>query len=171
MIVRRATPADARSIAEIHVRAWRSAYRDIVPREVLDALSVDNRERFWRRALDARRSEVWVAGAPGQIVGWISVGPCRDPDASARMGEIWAIYVDPAHWRRAIGRCLWEEARAHLTHAGYADAIVWVFEQNAGALAFYRSLGFVVEHPHTSVERGDARLAEVRLRRVLEGRG
>jgi hypothetical protein len=34
----------ARSVAEIHVEAWRAAYAGIVPADYLAALSVDKRE-------------------------------------------------------------------------------------------------------------------------------
>lgn len=43
MKVRMATPEDVRSIAEIHVAAWRAAYRDLMPQAFLDQVSVDKR--------------------------------------------------------------------------------------------------------------------------------
>lgn len=92
MSVRRAELADARAIAEVHVRTWQAAYRHAFPAEVLDSLSVDDREDLARQLL-ARWSEViWVAEAEGRIVGFAAVGPSRTEDDS---GELYAIYVLP----------------------------------------------------------------------------
>ena len=45
MRVRRAEPADARGIAEVHTRTWQAAYRHVFPAEVLDGLDVEERVR------------------------------------------------------------------------------------------------------------------------------
>jgi GNAT superfamily N-acetyltransferase len=42
--VRQARDGDVPSIAEIHVRSWRAAYRGILSDELLDGLSVSERE-------------------------------------------------------------------------------------------------------------------------------
>ena len=42
MKVRKANEGDARRIAEIHVRAWRAAYRGILSNSLLDSLSVSD---------------------------------------------------------------------------------------------------------------------------------
>ena len=38
-------------MAEVHVRAWRAAYRGILAAQLLDDLSVDLREKAWRSTL------------------------------------------------------------------------------------------------------------------------
>jgi len=43
-MIRPATPEDARAIAEVHVASWRYAYRGLLPDDVLDRLSVEERE-------------------------------------------------------------------------------------------------------------------------------
>lgn len=56
--------------------------------------------------------------------------------------EMYAVWVDPACRRKGVGRaliefaCTWSEAR------GAKRLKVGVFDDNAGALAFYRSAGF-----------------------------
>ncbi|WP_157605345.1 hypothetical protein [Schlesneria paludicola] len=47
MNVRRATAADAESIALVHVLSWQHAYRGIVPDSVLNHLSVEARRTTW----------------------------------------------------------------------------------------------------------------------------
>jgi hypothetical protein len=47
-MIRKATPEDARAIAEVHVKSWRAAYRDLLPQDFLQGLSVDRREQQWQ---------------------------------------------------------------------------------------------------------------------------
>ena len=51
LVVRRALPADAASLASVHVQSWREAYRGIIPQTYLEQLSVTAHERQWRRSL------------------------------------------------------------------------------------------------------------------------
>jgi ribosomal protein S18 acetylase RimI-like enzyme len=170
MTVRRATPEDARGIAAIHVQSWRSAYQSIVPDEYLRSLSIDHRERFWRHALEGSGPETWVVEQSGEVRGWMSVGTSRDSDAAKSTGELWAIYVHPTHWRRGVGQLLWDKAEEQLKQSGFTEVILWVFKDNAPALAFYRSNGFVAEHgTEKTIQLGGADLIEVRLRKRLGG--
>ena len=107
MTVRRATLDDALAIATIHVRAWQAAYQGIVAAAFLDSLSVEEREARWRKNLTEGASAMYVAEGPDGVIGWASVGGCRDPDATPTTAELWAIYVAPDRWHRGIGRALW----------------------------------------------------------------
>jgi ribosomal protein S18 acetylase RimI-like enzyme len=170
LVIRRGVPADAHAIAVIHVRSWQAAYKGIVPDAFLNSLSVDRRESVWQDNLERGASDVWVAEELGAVVGWISLSRSRDPDATPLTGEIWAIYVDPRHWRRGVGRVLSREAEVHLRTSGFNEVTLWVLEQNVQARAFYESIGFGVDPGHQkSIERGGAELIEIRLRRRLHG--
>jgi ribosomal protein S18 acetylase RimI-like enzyme len=166
MIVRRATLEDARAIATIHVHAWQVAYQAILPSALLDSLSIEERESMWRQNLERRRSETWVAEDNDHILGWVSAARSRDRDAAATTGEVWAIYVDPPHWRRGVGQRLWREAEEYLGAAGFADVTLWVLKGNAGAIAFYRSIGLAIESgSEKTISEAGAELVEVRLRK------
>lgn len=168
MIVRRAELKDARAIAAIHVHAWQAAYQGIVPSAVLDSLSIEDRENRWRTILDQRASETWVAEEDDKVVGWISAARSRDEGTPSTTGEVWGIYVDPAQWRRGVGWRLWREAAAFLEAAGFLDITLWVLKENAPAIAFYESIGLVVEPgDEKAVVFGGATLLEIRLRKRL----
>jgi hypothetical protein len=87
--IRPAELTDAREIAEVHVRGWRWGYRDLLPMEVLDSLSVERRERGWNEILRSLPPDatVLVADLDGRIVGFAGVGPCRDQDAPEGTGS------------------------------------------------------------------------------------
>jgi ribosomal protein S18 acetylase RimI-like enzyme len=169
MVVRRATPEDSKAIATIHVLSWQAAYEGVVPAQFLASLSVDQRERIWRQRLEEGASSTWVIEEDGGVVGWTSAGPSRDTDALSSTSEVWAIYVDPKHWRQGVGQRLWGDIEDQLRRSGFSDVTLWVLRDNAGALAFYRSNGFVDDGLEKTVELGGTELVEIRLRKGLGG--
>jgi len=170
MIVRRATPEDSRAIATIHVRSWQAAYEGIVPAQFLASLSVDQRAGIWRHRLEGDAHGTWVLEEDGGILGWISAGPSRDADALSSTSELWAVYVDPKHWRHGVGQRLCDDTEGHLRRSGFSDVTLWVLRDNTRALAFYRSNGFVVDGDiEQTVELGGTELVEIRLRKSLTG--
>lgn len=152
MPIERATPEDARAIAQLHVVTWRAAYKDIVPAEYLAALSVTAREAMWSESISRTVPDILLAKERGETAGFVAFGPCRDEGAPAYQSEIWAIYVAPSYWSTGIGRQLWLAARVHLVQQGYKSVSLWVLAQNMRATKFYLAAGFQLE-PHSSKER------------------
>jgi GNAT superfamily N-acetyltransferase len=170
MQIRRATPEDAGAIAAIHVSSSRAAYTGLLPEESLQAFTVERRRATWHEILTARDAEVWIAEDGGRDVGWICVGKSRDPDAEAETAELRAMYIEPQSWRRGIGRALWGQAEAFLNSENYRRVTLWVFAENARALAFYRALGFAHDRGRdVSRDRGGVQLVEIRMQREMGG--
>ena len=163
--VRAATSADAAAIAGVHVRSWQVAYRGIVPDEVLDGLSLPDREQRWGSILERsdERALTVVAERDGRIVGFCSLlTHSRDGDGADGTGEIAAVYVDPAAWRAGVGSALLAAALRELAAAGCETVTLWVFARNDGALAFYRGFGFAPDGGETRDEHSGQ--TEIRLR-------
>lgn len=160
-LIEPATLGDARRVAQIHVLAWQAAYVGIAPDEYLAALSIDKRETMWREAIEKRVPELLLARVEGDVVGWIAFGASRDKGASEGSGEIWALYVDPAHWSGGVGRGLLQRARERLSERGFASTSLWVLAENARALRFYEAAGF-------TLDPGSAQLFELAGRQVRE---
>jgi GNAT superfamily N-acetyltransferase len=78
---------------------------------------------------------IWVWEENGNILGF-SAGDTRD-------GTIWALFVDPAHHRRGIGRALLAAACDTLRRAGHRTALLTT-EPGTRAERFYRSAGWTV---------------------------
>src|SRR5687768_10071953 len=108
-MIRLATTDDAQAIAHVHVEAWRSAYRTILPGPFLEGLAKSARYEMCRTILnrDAPKEFTFVAQSEGEIVGFASGGPERknDPNYS---GEITAIYLLDEFRRRGIGTALFK---------------------------------------------------------------
>ncbi len=162
--VRRAIPDDAAAIAAIHVRAWQVAYRGLLPDEVLDGVSVEQRYEMWRRALtDSRSRTYYVAVEDGAAVGFCAVAaPSRDDDAEDGVAEIRAIYVDPDVWRTGVGRALMDVALEDLRASGWRWVTLWVLAENQHARDFYARYGFEPDGAEMTHEGSGEK--EVRLR-------
>ena len=144
MIIRAAHPADAHGIATVHVDSWRSTYVGIVPDEVLERLSYDNRGQFWQDILTNHNhnNPVFVAeDDAGQITGFASGGKERggieDYD-----GELYAIYLQTHMQGHGIGRRLVCSVATTLAEQGFSSMLTWVLADNP-ARHFYVAMGGV----------------------------
>jgi pyridoxine 4-dehydrogenase len=168
-IIRSATPADAEAIAGVHVRAWQAAYRGLMPQDFLDQIDLGARIARWHEILGTGMSTVVVAEtAAGALLGFAGVGPTRDEDLDrAHIGEVAAIYLDPARWGRGTGRQLMAAATSRLAADGFSEARLWVLDSNARARRFYEAGGWI---PDGATKIDDTRgfpLTEVRYRIAL----
>jgi L-amino acid N-acyltransferase YncA len=165
-IIRAATTADARAIAEIHVADWRWAYKGLVPDGLLDSLSVERREEMWRRSLE-RALPGWalfVADREGKILGFVGCGPGTDDDAGDETGEVYAIYLQPEVVGTGVGRALFARATDHLRAFGFRRAILWVLGTNASTRRFYEIAGWHADGTEKIQEWDGHQLHEVRYR-------
>jgi hypothetical protein len=93
--VRRAEPADAPSMARVHVDTWRETYRGLMSDAVLDDPALlDWREKFWTRALTDSRYEqnsVAVALHEGTLIGIAMSGP--SPNDAEEQQQLFVLYA------------------------------------------------------------------------------
>ena len=139
-MVREARPEDAGAIARVRTRGWQAGYAHVFPAHALEGMPPDGGRDFWANWLanPQPRSAILVAEGEGSVVGFVSVGPARGEAA----GELYAIYVDPGHWGAGLGRRLIQQAEARLAEAGFAEAILWVLDDNPRARRFYEAAGW-----------------------------
>lgn len=137
--------------------------------ELLDGLSVAQREEAWRQALTGEdRPAVYVAVADGAVVGFCAVAaPRRDSDPEDRVAEIGAIYVEQKVWRTGIGRALMDVALADLRAGGWRWVTLWVLAENQQAREFYARFGFEPDGAETTDEPSGQK--EIRLRATVAG--
>jgi ribosomal protein S18 acetylase RimI-like enzyme len=146
--VRPARPDDAAAIARLRIDTWRAAYAGIVDADVLGGLGVDDAdiERRQQRIREPPPGvHTLVATADGEVVGFVVVGPTRDDGGAELTGEVYAIYVDAAHWGTGIGRQLMAAGLGRLTDEGFRRVTLWVLEGNARARGFYEAAGMTAD--------------------------
>jgi GNAT superfamily N-acetyltransferase len=171
VVVRPAIETDAQRIAEVHVGTWQAAYRGIVPDQFLDSLDVGQRARAWRKTLgqddpDWPSMQTSVAVHDDRVIGFASIGPTRDDDATPAVGELYAIYVDADHWDSGAGKALIVEAIDEL-RARYSEAVLWVLEANDRARRFYEKGGWRFDGATKDDDSRGFTLREVRYRIAL----
>lgn len=168
--VRPASIRDAKAIAEIHVSTWQSAYQELMPRDYLSTMTVEKRQSYWREAIEYSEPQLLVATDADKVVGFAGFDRSRDAGTKSSVGEIWALYVAPAHWGKGVGVTLWDGAREGLKEEGCTQVTAWVLLRNERGLRFFEhSAGFKREMPSLkTVAFGNAKLEEIRLRRAVD---
>ncbi len=138
--MRAATPQDADAIERVRTDTWRATYRGHLPDALLDGLGYDATRR--RRYMETMPADqfVLVAEHDGAVVGFANGGPSRARDA-AYPGEIYAIYVDPAHQGHGHGSALLRRGARELVARGWGAMIVWVLRENEPSRVFYERMG------------------------------
>jgi GNAT superfamily N-acetyltransferase len=164
-VVRVAVPADAEAMARVHVASWQFAYRGMLDDELLDGLDWRDRRKFWTRIL--RRPTIpesanYVIEDDGRIVGFASVGPCRDEDRSdLAQWELYALYLEPAVIGGGLGAAITDHAFANIP-AHVDDLSLWVIAANDRARKFYERIGFTLDGHDQYTQIGEQDVYEVR---------
>ena len=143
-IIRKALLEDAYERAACHVSSWRSAYKGIVPDEVLDNLSAEAIAEKFRKELELQESSYYCACYEGKIIGHFNIRKSCDED-KPNAGEVHGIYLIEEFWGRGYGKEMMDYATDSLKHMGYDEVILWVLEENNRARQFYEKCGFIFD--------------------------
>lgn len=157
-MIRVGRPGDESDLAEVHVMSWQVAYEHIFPRDFLDSLDRKRREAWWQRFLEDGRI-VHVAEVD-RVVGFCHAAESRSDDEG--WGEVYAIYVHPAHWGDGHGHRLLRAGEERLRDQGCQRAMLWVLEQNDQGRAFYERQGWSKGRPYRLEEIGGIQVGELR---------
>lgn len=139
--VRSANADDAVDVARIYVDSWNVGFGELMPkRRVTEELVAR-----WRQDLVTLvPHRWWVAELEGLVVGFVGIGPSRDP-IDAELGELDTIAIDPSCWRRGIGRTLMSVALCRLAADGYREAVLWTLAKYERGQRFYEAMGWSVD--------------------------
>ena len=142
--IRKAIPSDAQEIATIHVETWQDAYKNLIPDEYLQSLSIADRTKKWQEMLSDENAHTTclVGLLDDQVLGWASVCRCRDEDAQEKWGELAGIYIHPLAQSKGLGSALMQEGLSLLKKEGYTQATLWVLTTNNSARNFYEAKGW-----------------------------
>jgi GNAT superfamily N-acetyltransferase len=143
--VRPAVPDDANAIGRVQLRAWRAAYADSLPPEVLARADEASLAEPWREAAGASlpRHHLLVALDGAQVVGFAAAGPATDEDRDpAVVAELHALYVDPDHGRAGHGSRLLAATTDLLQADGYVGAVQWLLADDDALRRFLLGAGW-----------------------------
>ena len=181
--IRPASAADEPAITEIRHETWLTAYAQIIDPAVIEQVTAPGGRANAAPRTD-RSSLVAVAPQPRVIVGYASYGPERSVASAASVGsgvnpgaltpaglagetgELYTLYVTPAHWSTGVGRALTDAALDGLRAAGYQRVVLWTLTENARARRFYDKAGFAPDGA-TNILDGLGSVEELRYVRDL----
>jgi ribosomal protein S18 acetylase RimI-like enzyme len=156
--IRRAVPTDAPAIGAVFDAATRAGWTYLGE---LAAEPMFTAHDWDQLVADHAPPKLLLVASDraGGVVGYTAANPME--------GELFLLFVHPAHAGRGIGRTLLAAAHRELRAAGCREAFLYVHEQNERALAVYAAAGY---RHDCSVRESDfrgARLRELRLVKQL----
>jgi ribosomal protein S18 acetylase RimI-like enzyme len=192
--IRPASAADEPAITEIRNETWLTAYAQIIDPAIIEQVTAPGRPtnaapRTDRTSLVAVAPEAQARTAAAEarmIVGYASYGPERSVASAASVGsgaspkpgsltpaglagetgELYTLYVIPAHWSTGVGRSLTDAALDGLRAAGYRRVVLWTLTENTRARRFYDKAGFAPDGA-TNILDGLGNVEELRYVRDL----
>ncbi len=155
--LRDADQRDRDAIVAVFLDCWQVSYAAVMPPALVRAMTSTDATELWLRAIaDAAPGEIVVAESPAGIVGvarW------------SASGWVHSLYVSPTVQGSGVGALLLREVTRRIAGCGVTTAQLWVFRDNAPALAFYGGQGWQPDGTTRVEERfGEP---EIRLARTL----
>jgi ribosomal protein S18 acetylase RimI-like enzyme len=160
MKISRLTREDIKSQAVVHALSFREGYKGIIPDSFLRGYTPEKREIYF---IDEFKRSVYTFTVKdnGTLIGFSTVGRCRDDDKDASVGEVWGLYIHPEYWSRGYGSALFDFVISELRNIGFREITLWVLEENKRARSFYRQKGFFFDGIKKEINLGK-RLIKVR---------
>lgn len=158
--LRAATRNDVESIAQIHYESWRVAYPGLLPNELLESVSIEDRRALWSQRLATTQTEMFlVAETNSVVVAFASFGPSRDGHEfeEADLGsdeenaEVYVIYAQRTSWRTGVGTELMHAIIDRCQLDGYRSIVVWVLESNIRARKFFEAVAMKLDRQEVRV--------------------
>jgi GNAT superfamily N-acetyltransferase len=174
--VRPARPEDAGAVARVQEVAWRTAYRAVLPPEVLDGWDAGAATATWRSAVETPPTPahgVLVACEGDLVVGFAAFGPAEltggeQPSPEGPTTEVATLLVEPRWGRRGHGSRLLAAVVDLARGAGVARLQTWLLEEDAVSAGFLESAGWARDGWTRLLDTGAAPLRELRWHVLLE---
>ena len=144
--IRKGLSTDLQKVSEIHIRAWKSAYKGILPDEMLDQLNMGRRIQGWQMILEKEQGQLFVLEVGEELVGFTHIEAARDKGLDVKnVGEMTSIYLEPESVGRGFGKALLEYSLDKLRQSHFTQMSLWVLKDNKLAKDFYERNGFVFD--------------------------
>lgn len=142
-IIDRVKSGDEQVLAYIQTESWKEAFKGILDEETLTrCTNIDRATAMYRRLLEQNVGNGYLLKVDGKphCIAWWDVTRAEDMPGYA---ELICIHSLPERWHQGYGSRMMERVLSDIKEAGYQKIMLWVFEQNESARAFYEKHGFV----------------------------
>jgi ribosomal protein S18 acetylase RimI-like enzyme len=129
-------------LAYIQTESWKSAFQDIIDREMLEnCTNLEKVTAMYKRILEQNIGNGYILKIDGNphCIAWWSATRTKDmPDYA----ELICIHSLPSNWHKGYGSKMIHKVLADISSSGYSKVMLWVFKENERARKFYESIGF-----------------------------
>ena len=162
--VRPATASDLPQIAWLHVQSWQTAYRGVVPDQILQSMRAERSLPGWQKTFESFPDNLTVVDGEVGIAGFCCAGPVVDSEKNRPFTfEIYGIHVRPDCHRQGLGSKLMFQAFERMRMLDLDGAIVWTLDALVQSRRFYEKHGGIV------VKSGTWTIGSVTLPEVAYG--
>jgi GNAT superfamily N-acetyltransferase len=178
--VRPARPGDAAEIARIQLVTWRTAYRKLLPKRILDDIDEAWIAEQWMDAITAPpspRHRVLIAIEQAEelyVAGFAATGPADDaalaPDEKPLPDDVVAVtdfLVEPRWGRRGHGSRLLAASVDLWREDSFVTAVAWAYEKDAATMKFLSSAGWEPDGATRALDVDDLLVPQLRLHASL----
>jgi len=163
--IRLALPADAPDMAEIHMRSWEAAYKDIIPADYIREKNA-TRPALWESLITEDNMIYHIIEKDGQPVGLLCIAPPQEDDLDESFHELQGLYLHPDYYRQGIGTLAMAFAYENARASAKTNMIVWALAENIDALRFYEACGFKPDGKQQTRDYGREHIV-IRMRKNL----
>lgn len=143
--IERANIGDEDTLAYIQTESWKQAFANILdPDTLVRCTNIERVVAMYQKRLKQRQGNGYILkvdGKPHAIAWWDATREQTMPGYA----ELICIHSLPDQWRKGYGTKLMDRLLADVSSAGYTKIMLWVFEKNTRARAFYEANGFVTK--------------------------
>lgn len=140
--VEKAKIGDEEILAQIHVKSWKSSFKDILSEQILKKYTDFNKTvELYRHLIENGIGHGYLLtanGIPHCLAWWNDTRDKDMPDYA----EIISLQSVPENRRNGLGGNIMNAVLDDILSAGYSKVMLWVFEENIPARCFYEKHGF-----------------------------
>lgn len=138
-MIREAKPEDARTISEIRINGWKSAYSGIVDNEYLNNIDYEEEyKKFYKRLSkkdkNFKQNIIVYENENKEVLGFSVFGPSSDIKYDC---ELQAIYVEPNNKGKGIGTEMFNYIIRYFKENGKKNMILFCLKENINSRRFY----------------------------------
>jgi len=169
IVVKKASPADANVLAVIARETFVESYADKNTKEnMADYLNTHFTDSVIRDELTNTDCHIFIAWDDNRPAGYLKLntGAAQTDLQESNSLELERIYVKRAWQGRKVGQLLLEKAVDTAYELGKTSIWLGVWEDNPGAVRFYKRNGFIPFGTHTFTLGSEAQ-NDIMMRRIL----
>ncbi len=142
---RKATPADAQAIANLHALSWQRHYKGLVDAYYLEHLCLKERTEIWQNRFEEmpENRSIILAEEEEKLCGFVCTFLNKGDEHGAFLDNLHVL----SEWQgKGIGKTLMHKTTQWiLERAGNIPMYLWVLPDNQQAIYFYKKMGGVAQ--------------------------